>query len=199
MSAVVHPQPPKRRSMPKWLREFAGPLTSDLVLHPADFGLGKVPARLTPDQTTTMVCGFCSTGCGLNVHLKAGQAVNLSPATDYPVNLGMACPKGWEALAPLRAADRATTPLLKGATGRRRPVGWPGAAEALTTGFKAIQAEHGPASVAWLGTGQIPTKELALLGSVAKFGMGVVHGAGNTRQCMATSAVAHKQSFGFDA
>jgi anaerobic selenocysteine-containing dehydrogenase len=29
--------------------------------------------------------------------------------------------------------------------------------------------------------------------------MGLVHGDGNTRQCMATSVVAHKESFGFDA
>ncbi|HMJ90697.1 MAG TPA: hypothetical protein VK530_12830, partial [Candidatus Acidoferrum sp.] len=58
------------------LRQFTGPLTNELVLHPAEFGLGKVPARLNPDQTTTMVCGFCSTGCGLNVHLQDGKAVN---------------------------------------------------------------------------------------------------------------------------
>jgi assimilatory nitrate reductase catalytic subunit len=181
------------------IRQWNGPLTRELLLTPGAFGLGRVPSRLEPEATTTMVCGFCSTGCGLEVHLKGGEAVNLSPAADYPVNLGMACPKGWEALTPLRASDRATTPLLKDAAGRLRPVGWPEALEAFTSRFKAIQAKHGPASVAWLGTGQIPTEELALLGAVAKFGMGIVHGDGNTRQCMATAATAHKQSFGFDA
>ena len=40
---------------------------------------------------------------------------------------------------------------------------------------------------------------MALLGSLAKFGMGMLHGDGNTRQCMATAVVAYKQSFGFDA
>ena len=40
---------------------------------------------------------------------------------------------------------------------------------------------------------------MALLGALAKFGMGMVHGDGNTRQCMATAVVAYKQSFGFDA
>src|SRR4029450_2755275 len=54
-------------------------------------------------------------------------------------------------------------------------------------------------SVAFLSTGQIPTEEMALLGALAKFGMGMVHGDGNTRQCMATSVVAYKESFGFDA
>src|SRR5262247_3804354 len=42
-------------------------------------------------------------------------------------------------------------------------------------------------------------EEMALLGSLAKFGMGVLHLDSNTRQCMATSHVAYKQSFGFDA
>src|ERR1043165_3056606 len=83
-------------------RRRHGPLTLDLVLHPGKFGLGKLPARLYPDATTTVVCGFCSTGCGLNVHLRNGEAINLTPATEYPVNLGMACPKGWEALTPLK-------------------------------------------------------------------------------------------------
>ncbi|HEU5115224.1 MAG TPA: molybdopterin-dependent oxidoreductase, partial [Isosphaeraceae bacterium] len=65
--------------------------------------------------------------------------------------------------------------------------------------FQRIQALHGPESVAFLSTGQISTEEMALLGSVAKFGMGMVHGDGNTRQCMATAVVAYKQAFGFDA
>ncbi|MEM6365880.1 MAG: molybdopterin oxidoreductase family protein, partial [Planctomycetota bacterium] len=53
--------------------------------------------------------------------------------------------------------------------------------------------------VAFLSTGQIPCEEMALLGSLAKFGMGLVHGDGNTRQCMATAVTAYKESFGFDA
>ncbi len=40
---------------------------------------------------------------------------------------------------------------------------------------------------------------MAFLGALAKFGMGMLHGDGNTRQCMATAVVAYKQSFGFDA
>src|ERR1051326_3681640 len=181
------------------LRRFEGPLTEDLVLHPGKFGLGKVPKRLKPDDTTTMVCGFCSTGCGLNIHLRDGQAINLTPATDYPVNLGMACPKGWEALAPLKAPDRATTPLLRDVSGKLQPTDWDEALQVFTLRFKAILDQNGPDSVAYISTGQIVTEEMAFLGCLAKFGMGIIHGDGNTRQCMATAATAYKQSFGFDA
>lgn len=181
------------------LHQKDGPLTRELLLAPGKFGLGRVPERLTPDETTTMVCGFCSTGCGLEVHLRGGEAVNLSPSKRYPVNLGMACPKGWEALTPLSASDRAVTPLLRNANGKRQPVTWESALQTFVSRFKAIQEKYGPASVAWLGTGQIVTEELAFLGALGKFGMGMLHGDGNTRQCMATSVVAYKQAFGFDA
>ena len=56
-----------------------------------------------------------------------------------------------------------------------------------------------PHSIAFLSTGQIVTEEMAFLGALAKFGMGMLHGDGNTRQCMATAVTAYKESFGFDA
>jgi assimilatory nitrate reductase catalytic subunit len=181
------------------IRQWDGKLTQELVLHPGDFGLGKVPARLKPDDATDIVCGFCSTGCGLRIHLKDGQAINLSPTSEYPVNLGMACPKGWEALTPLRAPDRATVPMLRNDRGELEPTDWDTALQVFVLRFKAIQDQLGSDAVAWLGTGQICTEELAYLGALAKFGMGIVHGDGNTRQCMATAVTAYKQSFGFDA
>ncbi|MFO1488031.1 MAG: nitrate reductase [Verrucomicrobiota bacterium] len=181
------------------LRQWTGPLTQDLVLRPGDFGLGQVPSRLKPDATTTTVCGFCSTGCGLTVHLKNGEAVNLSADPRHPVNRGMACPKGWEALTPLAASDRGTVPLLRNASGRLSPVDWAGAMTEFTTRMKAVQAKHGPHSIAFLGTGQICTEEMALLGCLFKFGMDGLHCDSNTRQCMATAHVAYKESFGFDA
>jgi anaerobic selenocysteine-containing dehydrogenase len=181
------------------LRQWDGPLTEDLVLTPGKFGLGKIPARLKPDATTRLTCGFCSTGCSLDVHLKDGVAVNLSPTTDYPVNLGMACPKGWEALACLSAPDRGTMPLIRQPDGAFQKATWDDAMKLFVAKFKNIMAEHGPESVAFLGTGQICTEEMALLGALWKFGMGAIHCDSNTRQCMATAHVAYKQSFGFDA
>ncbi|MDZ4850104.1 MAG: molybdopterin-dependent oxidoreductase [Pirellulaceae bacterium] len=181
------------------LRETTGPLTQQLLLDPLTFGLGALPIDLVPDATTTSVCGYCSTGCGLKIHLKNGQAINLSPSSEYPVNLGMACPKGWEALRVLVSPDRATDPMKRQADGSMGKVSWSDAIDAMCENFKAIQAKHGDDSVAFISTGQIPNEEMAYLGCLAKFGMGMLHGDGNTRQCMATSVVAYKEAFGFDA
>jgi assimilatory nitrate reductase catalytic subunit len=181
------------------IRAFDGVLTERLVQDPAAHGLGRLPHAVKPDASVNSVCGFCATGCSLKVHLQQGRAVNLSTHTKYPVNLGMACPKGWEALTPLAASDRATTPLLRGSDGELVPVSWQDAMDAFCGRFKDIQNRHGNSSVAFLSTGQIVTEEMAFLGALAKFGMGIVHGDGNTRQCMATAATAYKQSFGYDA
>ena len=181
------------------LLQRQGPLSDELVRVPGDFGLGQLPRDKKPDATTSMVCGYCSTGCALDIHMQDGEAVNLTPTVDYPVNSGMACPKGWEALTVLNSPDRGTMPFLRDDFGQRVPVKWDVAMQVFCDRFKKIQEQHGKQSVAFLGTGQIPIEETAFMGALAKFGMGLIHGDGNTRQCMATAAVAYKQSFGFDA
>lgn len=181
------------------LHQKQGTLTSQLLRSPGGFGLGQVPHLTKPDAITTMTCGYCSTGCGLDVHMKDGEAVNLTPRTESPVNLGMACPKGWEALTVLKSDNRATVPLLKNEQGKQKPINWETAAMTFVDRFKAIQQKYGDESVAFITTGQIATEEMAFLGALTKFGMGLRHGDGNTRQCMATAVTAYKQSFGFDA
>lgn len=183
-----------------FFRQRQGPLTADLLQRPGEFGLGNLPKNLPTDDTTTSVCGFCSTGCQLNLHLHQGEAVGVTPAVNYPVNLGMACPKGWEALSVLNSDERATAPILRDdPSDAGHEISWDMAARIFCDQFKMIQKKHGSDSVAFISTGQIACEEMAFLGSFAKFGMGIRHGDGNTRQCMATAVTAYKQSFGFDA
>lgn len=177
------------------LSKKTGPLTSELLHRPSVFGLGNLPASQgAVTHTTKSVCGFCSTGCSLTIHAGEGGATNLTPTPGYPVNLGMACPKGWEALAVLDAPNRATTPLLNG-----EAISWERAAQEFCDRMRATQDAHGKHAVAFISTGQIPFEEMAFLGAFFKSGMGGLHCDGNTRQCMATAVVAYKQAFGFDA
>lgn len=197
LAGASRPVAPRR--LPSLIRQWDGALTRQLLLQFGRHGIGMMPESMQVDRTTTATCGYCSTGCGLRLHLHDEEAVGLTPETTYPVNLGMACPKGWEALRVLDADDRATMPLLRGAGGQRQPVDWDTALREFCGRFREIQEKHGRGSVAFLSTGQIPCEEMAFLGALAKFGMGLVHGDGNTRQCMATAVTAYKESFGFDA
>ena len=125
------------------LYDPSGPLTRELLLNPSAFGLsGQVDAHAT-DAVVKSVCGYCSTGCNLNIHMQNGEAVSLSPATNYPVNLGMACPKGWQALDVLDAPDRATMPLLRSRRDETlQPVSWQHALSEFCRRIKAVQAKH---------------------------------------------------------
>ncbi|WP_286766426.1 MULTISPECIES: molybdopterin oxidoreductase family protein [Rhodopirellula] len=185
--------------LPTLLQRRTGPMTRELVLRPGDHGLGMTHDSMAADTTTTATCGFCATGCGLRLHLKDGEAIGLTPETAYPVNLGMACPKGWEALRVLDSPERATLPLLRDEAGKLSPIEWDDAFAKFCDGMKKVQAEHGPESIAFLSTGQIACEEMAFLGALARFGMDIRHCDGNTRQCMATAVTAYKESFGFDS
>ncbi len=185
--------------LPPFLQQRDGAMTRQLLLEPGKHGLGMTHKSLAADSTTTMVCGYCSTGCGLRIHIRDGEAIGLTPETNYPVNLGMACPKGWEALRVLDSPDRATTPLIRRPDGKMHAASWDEALKFFTSELKRIQATYGDDSVAVLSTGQIASEEMALLGVLTRMGMGIEHLDSNTRQCMATAATAYKQSFGFDA
>lgn len=149
-----------------------------------------------PANLIRTTCGYCSTGCRLTVDPESKK---VWPDADYPVNRGAACPKGFLLLEPLKAADRATRPCIKSPEGRLVPTDWDTAVRAFADNFKRIQARHGKDAVAFLGTGQLPIEETAFLGALGKFGLEMVHGDGNTRQCMATAVQAYKRAFGFDA
>ncbi|TWT83362.1 Nitrate reductase [Planctomycetes bacterium CA13] len=198
-SQTQHAKATRTFELPTLLQRRDGEMTRELLLQPGQHGLGMTPASLLADTTTTATCGYCATGCGLRLHIRDGEAVGLTPETDYPVNLGMACPKGWEALRVLDSDERATAPMIRDTNGDFVKVSWDEAFRRFCEGFKQIQAEHGNESVAFVSTGQIPSEEMTFLGALAKFGMNLLHGDGNTRQCMATAVTAYKESFGFDA
>ena len=96
-----------------------GPLTRDLLRNPGGFGLGQVPAGKAPDATTAMICGFCSTGCGLNIHLqeRRGDRPDADDRLSRQSRHGLSQGLG-SADASSKAADRATTPLLRDDSGQ---------------------------------------------------------------------------------
>ena len=82
---LAPPSPTPAEKVAAMVHQRDGILTQDLLLSPGRFGLGQIPDKQSPDATTTMTCGYCSTGCGLNIHMKDGEAINLSPTSEYPV------------------------------------------------------------------------------------------------------------------
>ncbi|MGL6132272.1 MAG: molybdopterin-dependent oxidoreductase, partial [Fusobacteriaceae bacterium] len=110
---------------------------------------------------------------------------------------GFSCIKGLNLDKQLTSDKFTKNPILKTAEGREE-ISWDNAYSILAERMKGIIEKHGKESVATISTGQLPVEEMALAGHVFRNYIGGQLD-GNTRLCMATSVVAYKQSFGFDA
>ena len=143
-------------------------------------------------------CNLCALACNIDFHVEGGEIKKVTPTTDYPVNKGFCCIKGLNLDKQQTKIKARKSPLLRDENGEMKEVSWEKGIKTFVEKMTSIQDKYGKESVAYISTGQMTTEEMALLGHVGRNYMGM-HGDGNTRLCMATSVVAHKQSFGFDA
>ena len=143
-------------------------------------------------------CNLCALACNIDFYVEDGKIAKVSPTVDYPVNKGFCCIKGLNLDKQQTKIKARKRPLLRDENGEMKEVSWEEAFKTFAKKMTSIQGKYGKESVAFISTGQMPTEDMALLGHVGRNYMGI-NGDGNTRLCMATSVVAHKQSFGFDA
>ena len=145
-------------------------------------------------------CGYCSTGCSIEVGLNAaGRAVSARGVGDAPVNQGKLCIKGIFEHELFNSANRGETPLLREKTiDPYRKVGWDEALDHTAAEIQRIQEKYGRDSVAILSTGQILTEEFYTLGKLVRGVIGTNNYDGNTTLCMASAVSGYKRSFGSD-
>ncbi len=143
-------------------------------------------------------CNLCALACNIDFFLYYGKIAKVSPTVDYPVNKGFCCIKGLNLDKQQTKFKARKNPLLRDENGEMKEISWEEGFKTFAKKMTSIQEKYGKESVAFISTGQMPTEDMALLGHVGRNYMGI-NGDGNTRLCMATSVVAHKQSFGFDA
>lgn len=83
------------------------------------------PLAIQYAKETTTICPYCSVGCGIIVHTRAGEVINTEGDPDHPINRGTLCPKG-SSLYQLRDNKaRITEPLYRGKGEREwKTVSW---------------------------------------------------------------------------
>ena len=182
----------------KTLPQFLGLDTlKEKYRYESDPEFGYTSARKVAEKWVATTCGYCSVGCGMLIGVKDGRAVAVRGDSNHPVNEGKLCPKGLSEHSMLEAGNRARYPLLK-KNGKLERVPWDEALETMAQRFRAIQAKHGPDSVAVIGTGQLVTEEFYTLGKLVQLGLGTRNYDGNTTLCMASAVSGYKRSFGSD-
>lgn len=148
-------------------------------------------------KTIQTTCNYCALGCNLDFYVEGEKITRVNPTKDYPVNRGFACIKGLSLDKQINRR-RSPLPIITNQRGEREQVSWNRAFAYTAHQIQELQAAYGAESVAAISTGQLTLEEMALLGHLGRNHL-KINIDGNTRLCMATSVVAHKQAFGFDA
>ncbi|ONI40402.1 nitrate reductase [Candidatus Epulonipiscium fishelsonii] len=143
-------------------------------------------------------CNICSLACNMDFYVEDNEITKVVPSKNYPVNKGFSCIKGLMLGKQQTVYKTSPLPKLRDEYGEMVELSWEGMYDYLAAELLRIKEQHGGDSIAGISTGQMPLEEMALFSHVMRnFLRG--HVDGNTRLCMATSVVAYKQSFGFDA
>jgi len=146
-------------------------------------------------------CGYCSTGCSIEVGLNdEGTPVASRGVADADVNRGKLCIKGiFEHELFRRTPGRGDKPLVR--TQRFEPfreASWDEALDRSAAEIRRIQTNYGRDSFAIVSTGQIMTEEFYTLGKLARGVIGSNNYDGNTTLCMSSAVSGYKRSFGSD-
>jgi ferredoxin-nitrate reductase len=164
----------------------------------------KNPIRITDKgvkEWRYATCGYCSTGCSIEVGLDAdGEPVASRGVADADVNRGKLCIKGmFEHELFRKTAGRGDKPLIR--TNRWEPFSettWDAALDKTTDEIKRIQQQYGRDAFSIVSTGQIMTEEFYTLGKLARGVIGTNNYDGNTTLCMSSAVSGYKRSFGSD-
>ena len=145
-------------------------------------------------------CGYCSTGCSLDIGLNAdGKPVATRGTAGADVNRGKLCVKGIFEHELFDSAGRGSEPLLRDRHFQDyQSVNWDSALDTMAERIQKIQAEHGRDAFAVVSTGQIMTEEFYTLGKLVRGVLGTNNYDGNTTLCMASAVSGYKRSFGSD-
>ncbi len=143
-------------------------------------------------------CNFCAIDCNLDFYVEDGRIVKTVPTKGYPVNDGFSCIKGLSLSKQQTTVKPNALPKIRQEDGSFKEVSWDEGFEYAADKIKELQAKYGRESIAGISTGQLTLEEFAIFGHVMRNFL-QTNVDGNTRLCMATAAVAHKGTLGYDA
>ena len=163
----------------------------------------KKPIKIADKQVQRWhytTCGYCSTGCSLEVGLNPeGRSVATRGVAGADVNRGKLCVKGVFEHELFNSVGRGREPLYRDRYFEEfKPVSWDAALDTMGREIQRIQNSYGRDAFAIISTGQIMTEEFYTLGKLARGVIGTNNYDGNTTLCMASAVSGYKRSFGSD-
>jgi formate dehydrogenase major subunit len=69
--------------------------------------------RIKGAKVTTTICPYCAVGCGMIVHTKNGEVINIEGDPEHPINRGSLCSKGASLYQIANNPTRVTKPMYR--------------------------------------------------------------------------------------
>ena len=139
-------------------------------------------------------CNYCALACNMDFFVEDDKIVKVLPTKGYPVNDGFSCIKGLSLDKQQTVVKTSPLPKVRQKDGSFKYMEWDDTYKLVADKFLELQDKYGKESVAGISTGQLTLEEFALLGHIMRNHL-KTNLDGNTRLCMATAVVAHKQSY----
>ncbi|MCK5727226.1 MAG: nitrate reductase [Thiotrichaceae bacterium] len=163
----------------------------------------KNPIKMADKQVKDWkyaTCGYCSTGCSIEVGLnEEGKPVASRGVGGADVNRGKLCLKGIFEHELFDSDGRGTEPKIRGSFREDwQTTDWDTALDQTFADIRRVQEKYGRDSVAVISTGQMLTEEFYTLGKLTRGLIGTNNYDGNTTLCMASAVSGYKRSFGSD-
>jgi assimilatory nitrate reductase catalytic subunit len=138
-------------------------------------------------------CPYCGVGCGISARVGQGRELVVEGDKAHPANRGRLCSKGAALGQTVGLEGRLLAPMIGDKTVR-----WDEATTHVARKFRETIVRHGPDSVAFYVSGQLLIEDYYVANKLMKGFIGSGNIDTNSRLCMASAVVAHKQAFGAD-
>ena len=120
---------------------------------------------------TGTICGHCGDGCKTTLSVRNNEIIRANNRDHSGINGEFLCVKGRFGLDFVNSEQRLTAPLVR-ANGKQEDSTWEQALSQTAERLKAILAQHGPQSVAVIGSNRTTNEENYLLGRFARTVLG---------------------------
>ena len=118
----------------------------------------KHEARAWQTVQTETTCPHCSVGCKVQLESRKGRVLRARVRPVQEPNRGIACGKGFFGWEFVNSPDRISEPMIR-REGELTAVSWAEALSYTAGRLRAVVDEHGPASVAAVGSGRCTVED----------------------------------------
>ncbi len=131
----------------------------------------------TPEKETNSICGFCGAGCSLTMGVGGEKIVEVNPSKrKISVNGATLCMRGHFANDFINSSDRLIRPMIRPLTETKDEdsndshieILWEDAFDSIASRMSAIKREHGPQSIAFIGSSKCSNEENYLFQKIAR-------------------------------